>query len=47
MDSSDPTVWLGPGDEADQIVAFDLNNDDRLARLRLGLEPSIVDWLLG
>jgi hypothetical protein len=41
------TVRLQPGDEADQIVAFDVETNARPARLRLGLEPSIVDWVLG
>ena len=46
VDTQDPTIWLQPGDEADQIVAFDLNQNDRLARLRLGLPPTMVDWVL-
>jgi hypothetical protein len=47
VDLPEPTVRLQPGDEADQIVAFDVETNARPARLRLGLEPSIVDWVLG
>jgi hypothetical protein len=46
VDIPEPTRWLQPGDEADQMVAFDVNTNARLARFRLGLEPSIVDRVL-
>lgn len=47
VDSSDDTVWLKPGEEADQFVEFDVNRNVRLARLRLGLNPDAVDWVFG
>ena len=45
-DAREETFWLGPGEEADQIVSFDLARGARLARLRLGLQPASVDWVL-
>ena len=39
--------WLEPGQNADQIVAFDVAENLRLSRLRLGLAPNTVDWVIG
>lgn len=40
--------WLKRGDnDINQMVAFDVDSNVRLARLRLGLAPNAVDWVLG
>lgn len=47
VDSGEPTVWLRPGQEADQFVTFDIGANEQLVRLRLGQNPSAVDWVIG